>query len=109
MSKKTLKTPTVTLDGIEYTAKKPKFGYLRRVAKFEKNNKGAELEDVLDEMEELVCEAFQDENVSPEALEEHLDLDEISPLIKEVMGWALGMFQGKMSEIPNEKSPAEKA
>jgi hypothetical protein len=95
--------PTITLDGKKYTAGKPKVKLWREVVRFKEKfaNVGMENETAIDEMLRLMSVCFSNPEVTTEAIEEHLDLDQLSEVFGRIMLWIQEEINGKVSKIPN--------
>lgn len=104
-----MENPTITLQGKTYTAPDPKVKLWREVTKFKDkfSDKAQGDQEALSEMERLISAAFNHPEVSVEAIEDELDLDEFVPLFYQIAGWVADVVSRKMKELPNGVEPTD--
>lgn len=102
-----LATPILKLGKKEYKPKKPKLKLWRQIVRL--NERGADLanEAAYDDMLAVVCLAYDNPGVTPEALEEHLDIDEFLPHFNKLTEWVGNILAGKLEQLPNATTPAD--
>ena len=96
--------PTITLNGKDYTAGTPKAGVWRKIIKFNNNfaNKNlAQDEEAYEEMLNLIAIGFNNKEVTPELIEDGLDLDELMPKFTEISTWIGSIVNSKVKQLPN--------
>ena len=104
-------SPKIILNGKTYTAPKPKAKLWREMIKFNntfKEKNIAEDESALDQIYNLISDVFSHQEVTPEAIEDGLDLDELMPKFTEICEWVAQIVAGKSAELPNSQAPARK-
>jgi len=96
--------PTITLNDKEYTCSTPKTKIWRKIIKFNNNfadkNLGRD-EEAYEEMLNLIAISFNNKEVTPETIEDSLDLDELMPLYKEISDWLGNIIGSKVKQLPN--------
>lgn len=103
-----MKIPTITVDGKIYKPKCPKAKVWRRVLTFQQHEKDIQAEDYMEEMAEVIAEAFGNENVTKESILNNIDLMDMRDLFSDVFIWFVALLNGKMEEIPkNVKAETE--
>jgi len=110
MSKVNIALPKITLDGKTYTAAKPKAKLWREMIKFNHAFAGKDLskdDQALDQIFTLIAGAIGNPEVTPETIENGLDLDELMPKFAEICEWVARVVGGKSAELPNVQTPAE--
>ena len=103
--------PKITLNDKTYTATKPKAKLWREIIKFNKTFEGKDLskdESALDQMFDLISQSFGNPDITPETIENELDLDELMPKFTEICEWVAKLVAGKSAELPNSPAPARK-
>jgi len=101
--------PAITINGKKIVLPKPKIKLWRRMIKFSELQQSGELqgEDVLDEMIGLVETAFSNPEVTREAIEENVSMDDLVPLFDYIRDHVTGVAYTKASQIPkNGIAPA---
>ena len=100
-------TPTINLGDQDIRpSQNPKTGLWRKLVKLTREQeevRGLPTEEVLDEMEDLIIQAFKDKRVTKEALQE-VDLEDFMPLFYNVSAWINILVAHKMealAKIPN--------
>jgi hypothetical protein len=101
-----VKQLTITLNGKTYTAPKPKVKLWRQIAKFQESSDGKNLVDVFDDVIAMICEVFNNPEITPESIEENMDLDEILPTWYQVVAWVNNTVNSKLQQLPNAQTPA---
>lgn len=101
--------PKIVLSGKTYTATTPKARLWRELVKF--NNTFGEKdvakdESALDQIYGLISQAFNNPEVTSEAVENGIDLDELMPKFTEICEWVARIVTGKSAELPNAQAPA---
>jgi hypothetical protein len=96
-----MKTPTITLNGNTFKAKKPKVKMWRRLIKIQNSQNELESDEGLDELLDFFCVVFNDEKVTPDSIEENLDLDDFFTLFQDIGTWIGELVGAKTGEIPN--------
>jgi hypothetical protein len=96
---------TITLNDKTYTAPKPKVKLWRELTKFQEMNDGKDLNKVLDEVLLLISKAFNHPDITPESIEENMDLDEILPTWYQVVAWVNNAVNSKLQQLPNTHTP----
>jgi hypothetical protein len=103
--------PKIILNGKTYTAIKPKAKLWREIIKFNNTFTAKNLstdENALDQTLKLISDAFKNQEVTPELIENELDLDELMPKFTEICEWVAKLVAGKSVELPNSPAPAKK-
>ena len=102
--------PQITIDGKTYKMpKKPKMNLWRHLVKFEEDQRTGEIQgqQVLDEMYNLVAIAFNDKDVTGEAVEANYDFEEIINVFTYISNYVKNLANTKMVQIPkNAIAPA---
>ncbi|MTI82583.1 MAG: hypothetical protein FH756_01530 [Firmicutes bacterium] len=101
--------PTITLGDQTYTANKPKAGLWRKLIRFNQQFAKKDLsqdEEAYNEMLELMAGCFNNPDVTPQAIEDGLDLDQLLPKFTEISQWVSTLVQGKAEQFPNGETPA---
>lgn len=99
-------TPKLVLDGKEYKAPKPKMRLLRKCMKFNSTGGRVETEEGYNMMLDLICEAFRNPEITPQTLDEKMDLDDLMPTVKAIVNWVGEKLGTQVAEIPNSPNPA---
>lgn len=97
---------TITLDGKTYTAPKPKVKLWRQVTKFQEEITSKDTDEFLDGILGLIIDVFNNPEITPEVVEEHMELSELLPLFNSMVEWVNGVVMGRLNQIPNEETPA---
>lgn len=98
-----MKTPTITIDGKVIKAKKPKVKMWRKLIKIQNSVNELESDEGLDELLDFFATVFKDERVTPDSIEENLELDQFFSLFKDIGQWIGQLVNAKTGEIPNDK------
>lgn len=100
--------PTITINGKKYTMQKPKIKLWRHMIRFGEAQESGELqgEAVLDEMLNLVVMAFNNEEVTAEAIEENMDFEDLPGFFNHIRQRVTGAANAKVSQLPNGRTPA---
>ena len=106
--KKPIATPTLKLDGTIYKAPKPKMRLLRKCMKFNSVGGNIQTEEGYDMILDLICDTFRDQGVTPEVLEEKMDMDDLMPVVTDIVNWIGVKLNANIAESPNSQAPAEK-
>ena len=104
-------SPKIILNGKTYTAAKPKAKLWREMIKFTNTFKEKDIsrdDGALDQIFELISITFKNQEVTPEVIENELDLDELMPKFTEICEWVGQLVAGKSAELPNAQAPARK-
>ena len=101
-----METPTIIIEGKKYKAGKPKVKLWRRIVDFNKhfgsmddfhvNLEGYEA------MLGLLAECFGNPDITPEAVEENLEINELLPKFQEVTTWIGELISGQTQNIPGK-------
>lgn len=105
--KKQVITPVLNLDGTIYKAPKPKMRLLRKCMKFNAVGGNVQTEDGYDMILELICDTFRDQGLTPEVLEEKMDMDDLMPVVTDIVNWIGAKLNANIAENPNPQAPAE--
>ncbi len=100
-----MKKPEITLskevDGEvvseTYTAKPPKMKLWRKIVKFNQDFSTKDLHkdmDAYEAMLDLIAACYGQNEITPEAIEENLDLSELVPTLEEITTWVAEIMQG---------------
>lgn len=98
----------IILNGKTYTAPNPKVKLWREITKFKEVNEGKDVNEVLDDILTLISGAFKNPEVTPESIEENMDLEDILPTWLQVVDWVNQKINSKMTQLPNQVNPTEK-
>jgi hypothetical protein len=103
--------PQITINGKKYTMPKPKIKLWRHIIKFNEAQQNGEFEGdnerMLDEMLELIVIAFNNPDVTKEAVEENVDFEELADFITHIGNVATGVANAKVAQVPkNGVAPA---
>lgn len=101
--------PQIELNGKTYTANKPKVRLWRKLIKFNSTFAKENLmenEEAYNEMLSLMAECFNHPDVTPEAIEDGLDIDQLMPKFTEISTWVGQLVSGKVQQLPNGETPA---
>lgn len=106
--KKLIETPTIDLDGTIYKAPKPKMRLLRKCMKFNAVGGNIQTEEGYDMILDLICDTFRDQGVTSEVLEEKMDMDDLMPIVTDIVNWIGAKLNANVTEAPNSPAPTEK-
>ena len=106
--KKPIETPTLDLDGTIYKAPKPKMRLLRKCMKFNAVGGNIQTEEGYDMILDLICDTFRDQGVTSEVLEEKMDMDDLMPIVTDIVNWIGAKLNANVTEGPNPPAPREK-
>ncbi|SFR16755.1 phage tail assembly chaperone G [Desulfoscipio geothermicus] len=100
--------PQITINGKKYTMPKPKIKLWRHLIKFNEARENGELEGekMLDEMIDLVVIAFNNPDVTKEAVEENVGFEELAVLFTYINQHVSAIAGQKAAQFPNGKTPA---
>ena len=100
--------PQILVGNRKITMPKPKIKLWRQLIKFTEQQQRGELdgEQMLDEMTNLVVVAFNHPDVTPEAIEDNLDFEELVEIFTYLGEWVNQVAATKMGQIPNGGAPA---
>jgi len=103
-----MQAPTIKVDGKSFTARKPKAKIWRKVVAF---NRGYSQVDDLHSNEEayeamitLIADCFNSDAITPEVVEDNLDIDEMIPKLAEVTAWVAHLVAGKSAQVPSKNA-----
>lgn len=102
--------PKIKLNGKEFRARPPKTKLWRILVKFNQNFAKAniaESEEAFEEMLNIICAAFGDDNITPDRLENELDLSDLIPLFVNISSWISTIMSEKVEKFPNSTTPTE--
>ena len=99
--------PQIVVNNKKITMPKPKIKLWRHMVKFTEQQQRGELdgEQLLDEMTNLVVVAFNHPDVTPEAIEDNLDFEELVEIFTYLGEWVNQVAATKMGQIPNGGTP----
>jgi hypothetical protein len=100
-----MNAPTITLNGKTYTAPSPKVKMWRQFVKFQEVRDKMDTQQALDEMLRLIAEAFNHPDVTPQAIEENLGLEDFLPIFNEISSWIGQIVTMKINQLPNAQKP----
>ena len=100
-------SPSITINNKKITLPRPKIKLWRQLIKFTEQQQRGELdgEQMLDEMTNLVVVAFNHPDVTPEAIEDNLDFEELVEIFTYLGGWVDQVAATKMGQLPNAAAP----
>lgn len=94
--------PTITVDGKTIKAKNPKTKLWRKIVEFNKKYKDKDAEDFnrdleqYEDMLQLMADCFSDDRVTPEMVEDAIDLDDFLPAFYKYTGWVAWVITAKL-------------
>ena len=101
-----MESPSIRIEGKTYKAKPPKVKLWRKIVKFNKNfgqvdNLHENIE-AYEAMLELLADCFNVEQVTPDAIEDNLDLGELMPTFQDVTTWVGEILQEASKGVPEK-------
>jgi hypothetical protein len=96
---KLMLAPSIKVDGKVYKVKKPNMKAWRKIIKLQTNESGFNSEEGLDAMLDFIAGVFKDPNVTPESIEDNLDLDEFMPLFKSIGDYIGYIIEQKIPKL----------
>lgn len=95
----------LTIKDKTYIAPKPKGKQWREWLKIRENNKLIDTEEGFDDVLKLIASHFDNSEVTPEIIENYVDLTDIWELHRKVIESIVGTIERKRSELPkNQKT-----
>lgn len=97
--------PTIVLNDVTYKPKgKPKAKLWREINEFVSSmGDNIDIADgkVLDKLYKLIADAFANPEVTPQTIEDGLDIDEVMPKFIEVSQYVSSLVSAKVNQLPN--------
>lgn len=93
------KVPSIIVDGKTYKAKK-KLKLLRKMFELQDNELETESIEGIEVLYQFVADCFGNENVTMDAIEDNLDIDEFFSLFQEIVVWMKTSMAGKLESMP---------
>jgi len=96
------------INGKKYVMSKPKVKLWRQIIKFQEAYKNGELdgEMIIDEMLGVIETAFNNTNVTRDAIEENMDFEELARVVGYIREYVTGVPNMKAAQVPNAVTPA---
>ena len=105
-----MERPSIKVGNKTYKAAKPKAKVWRLLVRFQDRHgtdpNVLESEEAYNEMMELLEKMFNNEDVTVDVLEEHVDFDEIFTLFYTIQNWLQQEVQKKMESVPSKNVSA---
>jgi hypothetical protein len=98
-----VKVPVLKIDGKLYKPKK-RMKLLRKFFRLRESDIDIESEEGLDQLYDFIVSCYNDPAVTPESIDENVDIDEFFILFRDLGQWLMYEMQKKFGELPNEKT-----
>jgi len=102
-----MSVPKIIINGKTFSAPNPKLKLWRKCLKFTQKYSTTDKldqlvdEEVLDDLEQLICDVFNNSEITIETLEENIDISEFMPLFEGIKTWIENMVNEKAAKLPN--------
>lgn len=100
-----MKTPEIIIDGKTCIAQKPKAKVFRDALRYDEiDRKTMDINQCIDREAEIVAALYGD-NITADGILENYEIDQIRELYASAIIWMLGIWSGRLAEIPNAENP----
>lgn len=100
--------PQIALNGKSYRAPAPKTKFWRQTIRFNEKKPNIATEEGFDQAVQFIADVFQSPDVTPQSIEEGLEMSEFFAVFTSVNEWIQALSMGKMRQLPNAPAPAAK-
>ncbi len=101
--------PTIIVGEKKYKPKKPKVKLWRKIVEYNRKYGGEEEVadfhaniEIYEAILDLLAECFGNPEITPEIIEENVDLDELMPKFYEVTGWVAETLTQNAQQLPSK-------
>jgi len=103
-----IKMPTLKIVDKTITPTNPKMLVWRKfLAFFDKDTRNMTLEDFLDAHVDLILCAFNQREVTKDAIDEALQISEVVPFTREIFRWLQAQVFAELDKLPNAEAGTE--
>jgi len=94
----------IKINNIKYKPNKPKAKPWREFMEFDETKAEIEFHEYVDAHVEIIIKSFANPALTADVIMDHLTVDEIMEIYRQIMTWFCELLSRKLDKIPNEQA-----